>query len=108
MEKQETPKKDDLNAYLTWGNVAKVVIFLCTPIFFIAKQTGKDTIKEYEMKSLMTSTEEINKNVKDIKTQNEAYQKEINQRIQTLELNFQAIQAEFKYLKEQIQNNNRR
>lgn len=95
------PARDDLNQYLTWANVIKVVVFLCTPIFIIAKQLGKETTRDYEIKTITTNITEINTTLKEVKISNENLYKEQASRSSVMEKEIEAIKAELKYIREQ-------
>lgn len=93
-------KTDDLNKYLTWGNVIKVILFLLTPVVAINGFINKSTVQEYELKTLNTNIAEINTSVKELKVQTENFIKESNSKITQLEKDVDIIKLELKVLKE--------
>lgn len=93
-------KQDDLNKYLTWGNVIKVILFLVTPFIAISAFLNKATLQEYEVKNISQSLKDINITVKELKTTTENMVKEANTRISSLESRVQILEIEVKVMKE--------
>lgn len=88
--------KDDLNKYLTWGNMLKVLLFICTPIFMIAQKDAADKSRDLEIKNINIKLEEIKISIDNNNKKTLEEYKEMSERINNLEKKVEIISYELK------------
>lgn len=93
--------KDDLNKYLTWGNMIKVLVFICTPIFMIAQKDAADKTRDIEIKNINIKLEEIKISIQESGRAAKEEYKETSNRLNSVERRMELIEYELK-------NNNKR
>lgn len=86
--------KDDLNKYLTWGNMLKVLLFICTPIFMIAQKDAADKSRDLEIKNVNIKLEEIKLSIDNNNKKTLEEYKEMSERINNLEKKVEILSYE--------------
>lgn len=99
-EQQASLKPDDFNRYLTWGNMLKVVIFLCTPIGLLSSYMSKSTVQDIELKTIAADVRDMKTTMKEFKEAVELSTKESNSRVTVLEQQVELLKVELRVIKE--------
>lgn len=90
-------ERDDINTYLTWSNLIKVAVFICSVVWFVARQAEGDTTRDIKLDGVTRSITELNQSMNglrgELKTTMDVFNSKINLLEKQVDLQSYEIQA---------------
>ena len=91
--------KDDINRYLTWGNLWKLITLICASVWVVNEQLSSDTARDFEVNQTKKDVTEIKSIVKDIQSDIKTGTSKTDNRLNTLEQEVGLLRNDLNYLK---------
>jgi hypothetical protein len=87
-------ERDDINKYLTWSNVWKVIAIVCSCVWFISGQINSDSVRDIQQIQTQKDVSDIKIIVKDIQSDNKSNAIQTDIRLNNLEKDVKVMQTQ--------------